>query len=340
MSLEEVDSGEELQELVESIWTRTGGNSFFVVQLLKYLHDSGSLYYDWSCLRWRWDPASLERAPISDEFLLASLRKLHPETQSVLSLAACLGSTFSVRVLATVSEKTIPETLVHLEEATKIGSLIPYKYASRLSSPGQSDTPRDFIEYHFSHDRVQNAARQLLPASAQPVTHLRIGRSLLLAASDRVEDSIIEIVTQINAGLELVTLPQERITFARLNLLAGTKAKMLSFYANAAQYLRKGLALLDGLTFGEANPDTIGDVHPKAWEEVYTLTYDLHISAIEAEYQSAQYAEAKVLIDRALSKAKTSLEQANVLTLKIKYYTSQGMTANAIDAGLHGLLVL
>ncbi|RKO94020.1 hypothetical protein BDK51DRAFT_34552, partial [Blyttiomyces helicus] len=340
MSFEEVDDKKELQELVESIWARTGGNSFFVVQLLKYLHDSGSLCYDWSSLRWRWDTASLDRAPISDEFLLASLRKLHPETQSILSLAACLGSTFSLGVLAAVSEKTIPETLAYLAEATKMGSIIPLKYASRLPSPEQSATEREFMEYHFSHDRVQNAAYQLLPASAQPVAHLRIGRTLLRIASDRLEDSIIEIVTQINAGLELITLPHERISFARLNLLAGAKARKLSFYVNAAQYLRMGLALLDGLTFGVANTAVSGDVHPKAWEQEYTLTYDLHIAAIEAECQSAQYAEAKVLIDRALSKAKTSLEQANVLTLKIKYYTSQGMTVNAIDAGLHALVVL
>ena len=72
--------------------------------------------------------------------------------------------------------------------------------------------------YWFLHDRVQEAAYALIPEGERAAEHLRIGR--LLAAGtppDAVEESVFEIVSQLNRGAALITAAEER------EQLAGTQ---------------------------------------------------------------------------------------------------------------------
>src|SRR6267378_4526527 len=79
--------------------------------------------------------------------------------------------------------------------------------------------------YTFVHDRVQEAAYSLIPEELRAAVHLRIGR--LLAAHtppEKREETIFEIVNQLNRGAMLMTSRQEKIQLAELNLIAGRSA--------------------------------------------------------------------------------------------------------------------
>ena len=92
--------------------------------------------------------------------------------------------------------------------------------------------------YRFVHDRVQEAAYSLIPEELRAEAHLRIGR--LLAAHtppEKREETIFEIVNQLNRGVSLITAPQERERVAELNLIAGKRAKTSTAYASALNYL-------------------------------------------------------------------------------------------------------
>src|SRR4029077_2952423 len=65
--------------------------------------------------------------------------------------------------------------------------------------------------YKFVHDRVREEAYSLIPEQLRAEAHLRIGR--LLAAHTppkKREETIFEIVNQINRGAALITSRDER----------------------------------------------------------------------------------------------------------------------------------
>jgi predicted ATPase len=61
---------------------------------------------------------------------------------------------------------------------------------------------------------------------------------------EKREEKIFEIVNQFNHGAALITSPDERERVARLNLIAGRRAKTSTAYASALQYLAAGRGLL------------------------------------------------------------------------------------------------
>ena len=65
--------------------------------------------------------------------------------------------------------------------------------------------------YWFLHDRVREAAYALIPEGERAAEHLRIGRQLAAARRpDAIEESVFEIVSQLNRGAALITAAEER----------------------------------------------------------------------------------------------------------------------------------
>src|SRR5262249_56727474 len=85
----------------------------------------------------------------------------------------------------------------------------------------------------------------LIPEEARPEEHLRIGRLLLLhTPADKRDETIFEIVNQLNRGAALIASREEREQLAGLDLIAGKRAKASTAYAAALSYLAAGGGLL------------------------------------------------------------------------------------------------
>jgi predicted ATPase len=85
----------------------------------------------------------------------------------------------------------------------------------------------------------------LIPEDLRPEAHLRIGRLLAARAPPGQRDeSIFEIVNQLNRGATLITAREEREQLAEFNLIAGRRAKASTAYAPALTYLTAGATLL------------------------------------------------------------------------------------------------
>lgn len=139
-----------------------------------------------------------------------------------------------------------------------------------------------------------------------------------------IEESIFQIVNQLNIAVELITQFREKMQLIYLNLIAARKAKNATAYESALRYLIVGLRLLT----------------EDSWLINYDLTLDLYLEAIEVEYLNANYQSAKALIDLAIDQAKTDLDKVKIYEKKIQFYTSQGDFKTAIDTGLEILALL
>ncbi|AFY82068.1 hybrid sensor histidine kinase/response regulator [Oscillatoria acuminata] len=315
--------------LAELLFNKTGGNPFFLTQLLKALYQEELLCYDLQSGMWQWNLAQIQAIGITDynvvELIARNIRKLSEATQQILKLAACIGNTFNLEVLAIVREESTSVTAVQLWSALQQGLILPLSNEYKIPLVFNQEEAQGIVltdvkvDYKFLHDKVQQAAYSLIPEEEKKQTHLKIGQLLLKnTTAEERKENIFALVNQLNYGIDLLQSEADRDELAALNLIAGQKAKAATAYESAVKYLNVGLALL-----GE-----------DSWERQYELTFTLHLEAAESEFITTNFERSQFLSDILLAQAKTLLEKVKVYELKIQFDISKNQLRAAIETGI------
>ncbi|HLP88743.1 MAG TPA: AAA family ATPase [Nostocaceae cyanobacterium] len=329
--------------LTKLVFNKTKGNPFFTNQLLKSLHDDELITFNYHTGYWQYNLAQAQGLYLSDniiDFLKLQLQKLPEPTQNILKVAACIGNKFDLYTLSIVSEKPDMQVGHDLWPALQEGLILPktesYKFFTdkELLFDATNQTPITNLEleinnpefiivrYNFLHDRIQQAAYNLIPENERQLTHLKIGNLILQnTKSDDLEEKIFAIVNQLNIGSSLIDNQIEKYQLAKLNLLAGHKAKSATAYEAAIRYLNMGLSLLVD----------------KSWYYQYHLTLNLHIEAIESEYLNSNFEQCNKLANFTLKQTKTILDEVKVYKLIIQAYLAQNRLQEAVETGIEVL---
>ncbi|MBE9186887.1 AAA family ATPase [Microcoleus sp. LEGE 07076] len=331
---------EQVRNLAELISNKTGGNPFFLTQLLQALYQENLFKFDFNFSQeskggWNWNIDEIQAIGITDksvvELVASRIEKLPAATQEVLKLAACVGDKFALDVLSLVSEESVNVTATELYSALQAGLILPLSDAYRIplvfdraeSINLKLDTSR--VSYKFLHDRVQQAAYSLIPENQKQSTHLKIGQLLLQnTPPEKIEENIFDIVNQLNVGIEIISQHTEKIELARLNLIAGRRAKSATAYESAVRYLRVAVQLLP----------------VDSWDSQYELTLAIYESTAEAEYLNSNYEDSKKIIDIVLQQAQTLLDKVNAYELQFQSYNAQNILAKSLSTGLEVLQLL
>jgi class 3 adenylate cyclase/tetratricopeptide (TPR) repeat protein len=177
-------------------------------------------------------------------------------------------------------------------------------------------------EFAFQHDRIQQAAYSLIPEAEKKKTHLQIGRLLLKKLSaDEVAEKVFDVIGHFNFSSELITDRSERIQIAKLNFMAGNRARNSNSYQPAVSYFRDGMKVV-------------------THEDDAALFNDFLIARSECEYLCGNYEEAEKMFDVAIGNATSNLEKAEVLSRKMQLYENTSRQLDAIKIALEGLKLL
>jgi PAS domain S-box-containing protein len=312
--------------LAELVLRKTGGNPFLVCEFLRLLYSENLLCFDppqsltmgGNKGRWQWNFDQIRALNITDninvvELLLNKLKKLPDMTQQLLRLAACIGAEFDLATLAIVCEQSPKTVFQNLLAAILAGLIQP------LSELDENLLVQD---YKFLHDRVQQAAYALIDESQKQVVHLQIGRNLLEKMSpEQLSEWLFKVVDHLNYGIELITDQVERDEIAKLNLMAGQRAKAAIAYSMAKNYLTKGRAWLA----------------VSSWQTNYDLTLDLYLETTEIAYLCGEFEQVEYWAAIVLQRAKTILDTIRVYEIKIQTDFAQGQLLQAVDTGLQVL---
>jgi predicted ATPase/class 3 adenylate cyclase len=313
-------SPEEATALAEVLHSRTQGNPLYLVQLLHFLHDAHLIWFDYSAGRFKWDLQRIRAEAVTDSILdLLRMRIGHltPKARHVLSTAACLGTTFEARRLACAAAQ--PDVSAELNECVFCDLIIAVDGDDAASSGGIGPPGKRF---RFLHDRIQQAAFDLVPNDAHKAFRLEIGRRLLsLLTPEEKAVPQIDVLDNCNQAWQLIRSPREKEELARLNLVAGSKAREALAYNEALIYLSIGIRLLDA----------------NAWNEAHDLAFELHANAFECEYLSGAFAHAEDLFSLLIANATSKLALAKVYLTKILLDTSKERYDDAIEIGIRAL---
>ena len=328
-----------------SIYQKTQGNPFFINQFLKGLYADGWIVFNppqsppsegESKGGWQCDLARVRQLALTDdvvEFMVGRLQKLPEATRDVLKLAAYIGNRFDLATLAVACEANQEKIAKDLWRSLQEGLVVPesetYKFfqGSDGLRPAGDDRDRQrlgevTVNYRFLHDRVQQSAYLLVPASQRQSTHLKIGRLLLESAPEaKREEKIFDIVNHLNIALEFIYQPAERERLARFNLLALCKAKAATAYTAAETYATAGIELLAA----------------DCWENRYDLALSLYKLATEVSYLNGDFDRMEARAEVVFKKARSILDKTKIYEIKITAYASQNRLREGIEIGLQAL---
>src|SRR6218665_19991 len=297
--------------LSEQVHEKTGGNPFFLLQLMQALHHDGLLGRTPGG-GWRWDAEGVRARGYSDnivDFMARNLHQLPASTQHLLLLAACAGNSFSLEMLALIADLEAGGGGRGLESA--LGEGLVVRSASE--------------QYRFLHDRIQQAAHALIPEGERQAIHVRIGRLLLERLSaEEVREKLFEIVSQLNTGVELISGHEERYRLARLNAEAGWRARASSAHGSAAAYLAMAFSLIPG----------------DPWALDPALAFKVRLDRASSELMSGNLAEARRLLEELCSRARSRADIAAAYTLRHEVHLIAGEIEASVTCLLEGLTLL
>ncbi|MCP4353269.1 MAG: AAA family ATPase [Desulfobacterales bacterium] len=314
--------------LSELIHHKTGGNPFFLSQLLTSIYENRLLNFDMSTRQWTWDTEKIQQMGISDnvvDLMVSKINKLLFSSQNLLILSSCLGNQFDLYTLSVISGLSFRDTVLGLWSAVQEGLIVPldesYRYFQWSHEEEGSADPEAVI-FRFSHDRIHEAAYSQLSEDRKKEIHLKTGRILLENITEenrdeRISDLIFDLVSHLNMGSDLIASQKERDDLGRLNLIAGRKAKASGAYTAALAYLVQGTDLLS----------------KDGWDRQHGIMYDLHRERIECEFLCGKIAKSEEIFKITSENAKTKYEVARIYQLMIRIYLNQYRYNEGLELG-------
>jgi PAS domain S-box-containing protein len=301
----------EAAPLAELVHRKTDGNPFFVIKFLSALVDKELVAFNPIIGGWSWDLARIRAQAHTDnviELMVDKLNQLSAETKTALQQLACLGHVAPTTVLATALATS--EERVH----AALGSAARFDLVERFDN-----------SYRFTHDRVQEAAYSSIPDGQRVAAHWRIGQLMMTRTPpEQRDESILEIVNQLNRGFTSITSIDEREQLAEFNLTAGRRASASTAYAAALNYFVTGRELLA----------------EDCWERRPELTLALDLHRAECELLTGALSDAENHLMALWRRAKDMTDRASVARLRIDLYSMLHQISHSVAAGLDYLKFL
>ncbi|MCP4350705.1 MAG: AAA family ATPase [Desulfobacterales bacterium] len=309
---------------------KTGGNPFFLNQLLYSLYENKLIEFDRN--RWQWDIQKIQQVDITDNvvtLMTDKIQKLPEEAQHILKFAACIGNQFDLNTLAIVNEKSAAETANELWQALQEGLILPlddsYKYVGSIKDSEQDKSQTLIPSYRFLHDQIQQAAHSLIEKAQKQEVHLKIGQLILSnTGKDELDEKIFDIVNHLNISREFIGSQLKKNELAELNLRAGKRAKASAAYQPEFNYLKYGIELL----------------RKEDWEQQYDLTLALYTETAEAAYLNGNFVMMDELASVILQQARNLLDKVNIYEIIIQANTAQDKLLEAVKTGRQVLKLL
>ena len=219
------------KDLADIIHSKTKGDPYFALEMLRALVDRGLLQFNFPKRRWTWNQANIMYLDVTSNvlhLLKSKMMSMPNQMQTALKVCSCFGSGVDNLLVGCLSE---------FEEYSSLrGELDQAVEEGFMEKVGEG--------YKFVHDRVKEAAYSLIEEKDRNGYHYQVG--MVLLSSPNVDDSLVSImIDQINHGVgESVQSEKDRILIAELNYKAGGTAMAHSGFVKAFSYFETAKSLL------------------------------------------------------------------------------------------------
>ncbi|HEX8594560.1 MAG TPA: AAA family ATPase [Pseudomonas sp.] len=296
--------------LAKVIHEKTGGNPFFIGQLLRALLDEQLIILDHGTGAWSWNLEAIGGHRCADnviDLMVARMARLPPQTRALLGQMACIGSNVDLQTLSRISGTGDKSLRRHLAVAVQAGLVTPSRQG-----------------FAFYHDRVQEAAYCLTPPAVRPVEHARIARILLddLRGEGRT-DQVFEIASHLQRIRADEPVGAEVQRFSELLLRAARQAMEAAAVQSALGYLSTVRLL----------------TQEQRWGQHGSISYDAGLLQAQCLILDAQFEPASGVLAELLEHVHSVVQRAAVYKLKVELQVLSSSYREAVTTALEGLLM-
>ncbi|MGE0277307.1 MAG: protein kinase [Nitrospiraceae bacterium] len=218
-------SPEQCKQVAATIFVKTGGNPFYILETMKALIENDALVLHED--GWRVHGDKVEQVSVSsqvDQIILQRTARLSHHTRELLSYAAVIGRRFTFDTLIQLTGHP-PATVLNCIDEALSNHIVQRTEA--LEERG----------YAFIHDRILESLYENIDEGHRKRLHQRLAEQLEEQGKDRLHDISFELALHFRKGLDpLRTL--------RYSLMAGDLARRTYANAEAVQFYETALKLL------------------------------------------------------------------------------------------------
>ena len=303
---------DEVEEFATLLLERTDGNIFFLIQFLEKIQDVGNVFYDPVRFRWAFSINDiLTNSTFADnvgELVCSRISHLPPDGREILKLASLFGCRLDTELL----EITKSAASIHIEDVgVCLENACEGRMLIRISN----------THYKFAHDQIQSAAFCMLPPGDEIIRiRWNIARLLLAHPFLLENDSwVFSSVDQLQHAVDLVVDENDRVSFAKVCLAAGTRSAGMSAFQQASTYLGIGVKLLGGR---------------KAFAAHYDLAMQLYTLLCNMTYSLGQHDSTKEVAEVILMYSKTWADRIPPLMIQFQCWLAGPDPAACLEFGL------
>ncbi len=242
--------------LAERIAVKTGNSPLLIQQFVLHMHALGYIRYAQD-RGWVWDVLAIAAAEVPDGavgHMIAKLERLPAHAREALQLASCVADEFSVELLSELCDRDRAQLESGLWVLSEEGLIAPSRNGFR-----------------FAHDRIREAAQELLSDAERRRIHGEAARLLLERTPEaELEERVLEIADHVNQASAQSLDDAGRVKALELNVRAGKHALLSGAAATANRYFAAGQRLL----------------RDADWEERPQLAFELLMRHIEGCFQT------------------------------------------------------
>jgi hypothetical protein len=272
--------------LAERIAVKTGNSPLLIQQFVLHMHALGYIRYAQD-RGWVWDEMAIAGADVPDGavgLMIAKLERLPVHAREALQLASCVADEFNVELLSELSDRDRAQLESGLWVLSEEGLIAPSRNGFR-----------------FAHDRIREAAQELLSARERQRIHSDAARLLLERTPEsELAERSLEIADHLNIAAEQLD-EEGRVRALDLNVRAGKQALLSGAAATACRYFAAGQRLLRDVD----------------WETRPALAFELLIRHVEGAYQTRARELGLGLVAALERRPLSRLQQAQVAAKRI-----------------------
>lgn len=320
---------EEVLPLALVIQSKSGGNPFYMREMLSACHRKRCIWYDYKTSQWVYDLDRLfeefqgeQNYDVLDtNFITRRLHELPEASKSLLAWAALLGHSFSFELICHLLSgecqdacASSPSEHIH-KTYTQDDAVAGLQAAIQAYIIVPSDTDTWF---KFAHDRYIQAAAQLKICDSR-IMHFTIAQVLMKyyaesgKSKDNIASHICESVDIIRQRVR-IRQPYRQLLFdcAKVCTERGARPTAAKFYTNA-------VALLQSDPWNDGAEDA-------SYEE----TSQLYLRAAECYLYMGNHGAANALLGTIFMSARTPFDKAPASVLQSRIFTQAGDAEEAL----------
>lgn len=248
------------REFTNRLYEESGGNPFFIVEVLKTLVEEGLI----DMISYGWDgkiDASKIRIPKTImDVTKRRIERLDKKTKKILEYASAIGNSFSFEVLYRVCD-TDEENVVDAIDAAIAAKIIREDVLSKKEI------------YKFDHTLTKDTIYDGMNRSRKRLLHKKIGFAMEEFYQDRIDEVLYNLAHHFNEGKD----DEKAVLYA---IRAAEKAAKSFAPEDALKYYRIALSTLNRIESSQSNmkrkltvAGKLGDIHNMIGEWEKALEY-------------------------------------------------------------------